>query len=185
MLSPGWITFAVFVRDVGNYILTSLNAKAVAFYTLISLPRWLGQILCEIPDFWYWQLGMQCFCKKISFFTSFLRCNVTMKLSWPRTHGPPVSVSRGWNFGDASSDTPIFVTALLSFLLFRIWCNRHVSFDQDDTGHKAGSSHSWTRSQRHALQQVLPPSAHGLLRVCNQGESWWLPRQKRAEQVKW
>lgn len=134
-----------------NCILTSLNAKAVAFYTLISLTRWLGQVLCAISDFWYWQLGMQCFCKsKKSLFTSFLICDI-MQLGWPGTHGPPVPISRVWDYRVAPSDPPILVTALLSLFLLRIQCNRHVSFDQDDTGHQAGSSHSRTRSQCHAL----------------------------------
>lgn len=70
---------------------------------------------------------------------------------------------------------PSFVTYFLLSSLSRIECYRYVSFDQDDTGHKAGSSHSRTRNQCHALQQILPPGAHYLLRVYNQGKHVMTP----------
>lgn len=131
-------------------------------------------------------LGRRCFCKVLHFWLHFIFkmwCHYAVHVG-PETHDLPILVSKVWDYKDAPLSTPSCATSFLLSFLSRIKCYRHVSLDQDGTGHKAGASHSWTRNQCHAVQQILPPSAHYLLRVHNQGECAVTPWQAKTEQVK-
>lgn len=155
----------------GNSGLTLLNAKALIFYTLISLTDWLQTYLVGSYPLWNSRFGMRCFCKifhSLLHFTFKTQCHYAGEVGL----GPMVflfqSPKRGIQ-GCTINHSQQCDILLLSFLS-RIERYRHVSVDQDGTGHKTGSSHSWTRNQCHAVQQILPSSAHYLFRVCNQGE---------------